>query len=476
MSIAQFLAILSARWKWVAGIFAGVVIVVMAASLVWPKRYTATATIVVDAKPDPVAGTMAGVFTPGYMATQSEIFQSDRVAQRVVRNLRMGESVQARLEWEEDTGGTGSIEAWLAERLTGKFTVKPARESNLITVSYKSDSPQDAAYKANAFVQAFLDVNQELRSDPARQYSTFFDARGKQLREELERAQTKLSSYQREKGILATDERLDIEVARLNELSSQLVSLQAMSAESASRKNQARLSADKIQDVLTSPLITSLKAELSRQEARAKELGSQLGDAHPQLIQLRANIGEIRSRLATETARITGGVGVSNEINQAREADVRTSLDAQRAKVLQMKEFRDQVAVLQKDVENAQKAYDSVALRLSQSTLESENKLPNVAVLAPATVPTKPSSPMLLLNGVLAVVGGLLLALAWALIAESRDRRIRTVDDLTRFVNIAVIGNLGQRATKRLFQTRQEAGVSSRQLLRPLPTPTPAAD
>ncbi|TAK74076.1 MAG: chain length determinant protein EpsF [Aquabacterium sp.] len=476
MSIAQFLAILSARWKWVVGIFASVVIVVMAVSLVWPKRYTATATVVVDVKPDPVAGTMAGIFTPGYMATQSEIFQSDRVAQRVVRNLRMGESVQARLEWEEDTGGTGSIEAWLAERLTGKFSVKPARESNLITVSFKSDTAQDAAYKANAFVQAFLDVNQELRSDPARQYSSFFDTRAKQLREDLERAQTKLSSYQREKGILATDERLDIEVARLNELSSQLVAIQAMSAESASRKTQARLSGDKIQDVLTSPLITSLKAELSRQEALYKQLNAQLGDAHPQLIQLRANIGEVKSRLATETARITGGVGVSNEINQAREADVRASLDAQRAKVLQMKEFRDQVAVLQKDVENAQKAYDSVALRLSQSTLESENKLPNVAVLASATVPTKPSAPILWLNGLLSVVGGLLAAVIWALVSESRDRRIRTVDDLTRYISIPVIGNLGQRATKRLFQTKAEAGVSSRQLLRPLPTPSAAAD
>lgn len=472
MSFAQFLAIVTARWKWALGVFACTVLGVLLITLVWPKRYTASAVVVVDSRPDPVAGTLSSLIVPGFMATQAEIFESDRVAQRVVRNLRMGESLQTRLEWEEETKGTGSVEAWLGERLTRHFKVKPSRESNLITVSYTSDTPQDAAHKANAFVQAFQDVNLELRTDPARQYSNFFDTRARQLRDELEQAQSRLSAYQREKSILASEERYDVEMARLNDLSTQLVALQGLASESSSRQNQARKSVGQLQEVLSNPLVASLKADLSRLQAKLREMNSQLGDAHPQVIQIKANIEETQVRLNAEIARIGGGVGVTNTINQAREADVRAALEAQRAKVLQMKELRDQLAVLENDVVNAQKAYDSVATRLSQTVLESENKMPSVAVLTPAAVPTKPSSPSWLLNMFLAVFGGLFLACAAAIWIENQDRRVRTADDLTRMLNIGIIGHLGQPGERRLLGRRRASGGSlGSQLMRPLPRP-----
>ncbi|MFZ5521151.1 MAG: chain length determinant protein EpsF [Pseudomonadota bacterium] len=470
MSLTQFLSILVARWKWVLGAFAGIVALTVLGSLIWPKSYTATAVVVVDSKPDPVSALLySGTTTPGFMATQVEIVQSDRVAQRVVRNLRLGESVQTRIEWQEDTKGTGSIEAWLAERLTKKLDVKPSRESNLITVNYKADSPQQAAFMANAFVQAYLDTNLDLRTDPAKQYSSFFDSRSKQLREELEAAQAKLSAFQREKGILATDERLDIENARLNDLSTQLVTLQALAAESSSRQTQARRSAGELTDVLANPLIASLKADLSRAQAKLKELTATLGDNHPAVVQQRASINELRSRIDAETGRIGSGVGVTATINTARVAEVQAAFDAQRQKVLQMKALRDEAAVMQKDVENAQRAYDAVLARLNQSSLESENKLPNVAILTPATEPLKPSSPNLLINTVLAVLLGLPIAIGIALLIEHRDRRVRTLDDLTRTLTLPVIGHLQIHARQRRLFGRQRLPALSQSLMRSLP-------
>lgn len=471
MSFAQFLSILKARWKWAVSTFFLTVTLVVLLSLVWPKRYTADAVVVVDPKPDPVSAALySNLMLPGLMSTQVEIFESERVALRVVSNLRMAESVQTRIEWQDDTDGVGSIEAWLANRVSKYLKVKPSRESNLISLSYTADDPKQAAFMANAYVQAFLDTNLDLRTDPAKQYSAFFVARSKQLRSELEQSQAKLSAYQKEHGIIATDERLDIENARLNDLSTQLVSLQAMSAESASRKRQARGAADQLQDSLSNPLIASLRADLSREEARYKQLSASLGDNHPSLQQSRASIAEIKSRIGAEVARIGGGAGVSDAINQSREASVRAALEEQRAKVLQMKEQRDQVAVLVKDVENAQKAYDSVATRLSQTSLESENKLPNVAVLTSASEPLKPSSPNLILNTAVALLLALPLAVAAALIVENRDRRVRTLDDLRRTLQIGVIGTLqsNHAGRKALFGNKRLPSLGQ-QLLRPLP-------
>ncbi len=55
MSLNQFLVILRARWLIAAGIFLAVVVLVAFASVIWPKQYTATASIVIDSKSDPVA-------------------------------------------------------------------------------------------------------------------------------------------------------------------------------------------------------------------------------------------------------------------------------------------------------------------------------------------------------------------------------------------------------------------------------------
>ena len=57
---------------------------------------------------------MPGLATPGYMATQVDIINSDRVAQRVVKLLRMDESPAIREQWMEATDGEGELTfGWL---------------------------------------------------------------------------------------------------------------------------------------------------------------------------------------------------------------------------------------------------------------------------------------------------------------------------------------------------------------------------
>ena len=116
---------------------------------------------------------------------------------------------------------------------------------------------------------------------------------------------------------------------------------------------------------------------------RLQELSTRFGDNHPQVVESRASLTELRSRLDQETKRVTGGVTVSNTINRQREADVRRSLDEQRAKVLKMKSVRDQGTVIMQDVGNAQRAYDAVLQRFTQTNLEGQATQSNVNLLTP---------------------------------------------------------------------------------------------
>ena len=120
----------------------------------------------IDVKPDPIAGQFAGMLAPSYMATQVDVIQSDRVARRVVRNLKLADNPQVRADWLEATGGQGDIEAWIAGRFSSNMDVRPSRESNVISVSYRAPDPGFAAALANAFVQAYIDTALELKVDP----------------------------------------------------------------------------------------------------------------------------------------------------------------------------------------------------------------------------------------------------------------------------------------------------------------------
>lgn len=472
MNFVQFLAILRARYKMALGVFAGVVALALVLSLVWPKSYTAAASVVIDSsKPDPLAAVLyAGGVNPSLVATQIDVIQSDRVAFKVVRNLKLNENPQIREQWQSATNGEGSIEQWLNVLFQKNLDVKPSRESNVVTVSYKAADPKFAAVLANAFVQAYLETNVEMRVEPARLYSSFFDQRAKEARDVLEKAQSKLSDFQKEKGIIATDERLDVENARLGELSSQYVGLQSLASDSVSRQAAARGgSADRMQEVLNNPLIAGLKSDQARLQAKLQELTSKLGDKNPQVIETRANLAELKSRIDSETAKVSSSLGIANSINQQRAGEIKAQLEAQRAKVLQMKAVRDDGAVLVRDVENAQRTYDQIMARLNQATLESLATQSNVSVLSQAVPPLEASSPKLILNMIVAVFLGTLLALSIVIGMEMLDRRVRSAEDVAQAVALPIIGVLPSPNARRLFGKAAKANLMQQRLLGHMP-------
>ena len=444
MTLRQFLTVLRARWLLALVMLAGSLGTAAALALLLPKQYTATASLVIDVKTtDPIAGVVSpALMMPSYMATQVDIIESDRVALRVVQALKMTEIPEMRTQWQRETGGAGKFDVWLANLLQRNLEVKPARESNVIQVSYKSADPSFSAIVANGIVKAYLDTILELRVDPAKSFSAFFDQRSKELREAVEKAQTKLSTFQRTNGILVGDERIDVETLRLNELSAQLVVQQSASADSRSRAAAAIGIPEQMSDVIGNPVVAGLRSDLARLESKLLETGERLGDRHPQLVEMRANIASMRAKLEEETQRLSGSVRVTNVINTSRETQVRASVEAQRAKLLKMKAQRDELAVLQRELEHAQRGYDGVMTRLTQASLESLTPQSNALLLMAATEPPKHSSPRLGFNLAIGAMLGLLLAAAAVFAREAFDRRIRSLEDVSHDVGLPVLGSM----------------------------------
>lgn len=458
MNLNLLMSALRARF----GLFALIVLLSVLAtavvSMLMPKTYVSTVSLLVDSRDEQ---SMSSSMIPvrertGFMQTQLDLIGSMKVARKVVQDMRLTENAEIREAFENDTEGRGSMEDWIAGGLL-KALKTDVSQSSVVQISFSSENAAFSTDAANAFARAYVATVLELRTEPARQTARWFDEQLTGLRATLETAQDRLAAYQRDKGIIGTDERTDFEGTRLTELSGALARAQEQSSDATTRQQLAREflarggSADRLPEVAANPFIQSLRADLVRGESRLQEMSTQLGPAHPSYQRQVSENQAMRARLDAEMKKVVDGLGNAARQGQQREAELRNAMAAQRARMLEMRSSRSELGVLMRDVENAQRAYDNARQRFTSSDIESRARQTNVTVLNPAIEPINPARPKLGLNIALAAVMGIMLGLATVFLLETMDRRVRSLSDLKEGgLNLPVLGELNARPANRL--------------------------
>lgn len=451
MNFSQLLMVVKARYKIILITLILTVLTTVVVSLMLPKNYTATNSLVVNYKGvDPVTGmALPAQLMPGYMATQVDILSSKTVARKVITDLGLAENDAVKKSFAEADTGNGDIVDWLSDLLLKNLDVVPSRTSSIINVSFKGTNPQFAAAIANAFAEAYIQTNIQLKVEPSKKAATYFTAQIKDLRDLLESSQRRLSEYQESKGIVSVDERLDDERARLNDLSSQLVIAQGQTMEALSRqRNSAGSNAHDSPDVASSPIIQNLKTEIARAESKFADISQKFERNHPMYMGSKAEIENLKAELNRQIQSVSTNVASNSRILQQRENEIRAALNAQKAKVLDLNKNRDVLTILTREVENAQRAYDLATERFTQNNIEGKSDQSDIAILNPATPPGEPSSPKIVLNIALSVFLGFLLGFGFAILFEMIDRRIRSKEDLVTIFEAPVLGILPK--TKRV--------------------------
>lgn len=446
LSLKELLLIFRSRWR----VFVATLVITVATAtvitLLLPKTYTATTSLIVDIKDDQSGFQQSGpeYRQPGYLDTQAEIISSHKVALKVVNDLKLANNATVLNTFADEAHGKGNIQDWLADRLLKKLDVKITR-SSVVQVSYSATDGRFAVLLANAFAQAYIDTNLELRIEPARQSSLWFNGQLKQLRENLEKTQTRLTAYQKDHGMVSVDERVDVENTRHSEISSQVVQAQAETYQTASRQKQAEdfvmrgRPLESLPDVLSNGFIQKLKSDLAGAETKLHDYAEQYGQNHPRYLRQVADVSALREQLKQEVDKVMTSITTANHLNQRREAELQAAFAIQRQKVLGLKQRHDDLGVLLRDVESAQSAYDEASKRYRQATLESQINKTNVAVLNPAVEPYTASKPKILLNIALSFLVGSMLGGTGIFLLELLDRRIRTGAECARELGLPLL-------------------------------------
>jgi uncharacterized protein involved in exopolysaccharide biosynthesis len=256
---------------------------------------------------------------------------------------------------------------------------------------------------------------------------------------------------------------VDVELSRLNDLSAQLVAAQTQAMEASSRERMATGVGSP--DVANNALVQSLRVSLASGEAKLAEAASRYGRNHPAYQSAAAEVGKMRAELNAALGSVSRSVGANAQVYRQREAELRAELAAQKTRVLELNRTRDELGVMLKDLDSAQRAFDAASQRFSQTRIEAQSEQSDISILNPAVPPTAPAGPRVLLNTLVSILLGTILGVGLALLLELLNRPVRSVGDVKDMLGIPVLGTIEWRM-KRPPGAGIRALMTPRRLLR----------
>lgn len=443
LTLNQMFAMLRWRLATVFNVMLGTLIATAALTLILPKTYTASADIFIEYRVnDPISGRQfPAMLDESYMQTQVDIIKSTEVANRVIDALHLTDN--------EDSAAAKQL---LAERIIKSIDVQLRRSSRIVEIQYSGNSPETARDYLNALIKAYMDLNLQINSAPAKSRLEQYNAQLDLLRNEIDTVQTRLTEYQQSTGIVDADERLDVGSRQLLELSNKQITLQGQRQEITARANileslvRSGLSAADIPEIAQQPRIIEMKLRLTDAERNLAELSGVYGRKHPKYIAQQDERDSISKRLQHEAKAVLDATRLENRRLQEQEQAIAQDLASRQKAVLEMKKHRDVLSSYQRQLESSQRIYNAALHKYDEILMSGNVNSTSLSILRQAELPRTHTKPRLGLSLMFGLFVGLVLGLAVSLLAEISTRHVRCAEDIERELGLRMLGHIGQTA------------------------------
>lgn len=381
-----------------------------------PARYEATSRLMFDLlTPDPVSGNAIGMRDGGtYLKTQAEIITDYRTAGRVVDAFGWTASPELAARYAaRPADDRRDFRRWLAQMVMDSTTVNVVGGSNIIEITYGSNSAESARTMADAVRQAYIDQAIASKRESATSNARWFERETARLKKELADAEQRKADFEKKNGIILNDQDQDTETARLQALAQSIPVAQG--------------------GVVAGPVNVPSQAQVAQLEVQIAAAAADLGPNHPQLIALRQQkaLAEQAVQRELAVARSGGPAG----------PNMQSALSAQTQKVLEKRGLVGEAQRLAANVAVLRAQYQKTATRMADVQQQAQSPDSGLTLLGNAVAPNKPTSPNVPLLIFVGLVGGLAIGVGIALAIELLQRRVRGIEDLT-FEGIPVIGTM----------------------------------
>jgi capsular exopolysaccharide synthesis family protein len=188
-----------------------------------------------------------------------------------------------------------------------------------------------------------------------------------------------------------------------------------------------------------SEMIQTLRLERFKLEREEADLAIDLGDKHPRIINIRAEISGVKAKLQRELEQFIQTARDELAEARARETALKRSLDSMTNQVGDLNESEMRMRALEREAQANQNLYESFLARYKETSVQGEVQQPDARVIGYAQVPNAPSYPpkKRYMNTAIVLSLGLALALVFAI--EKLDKGFRTVRQVEQQTGLPVL-------------------------------------
>jgi succinoglycan biosynthesis transport protein ExoP len=395
-----------------------------------------------------------------FYQTQYGLLKSRALAERIARSLRVGDDLAFFEKFgvtpSEDLFENGRPVQTAAARtarikaagglILARMDVEPERMSRLVEISFTSPDPQLSKRVVDAWSINFIQSTLERRYSATSYARNFLEDRLKQLRTRIDESERALVNYASQQNIVnipgstdsngqTTGER-SLVVDDLANLNRELAQATAERVMAESRLNSGGASKEQLDNTANSTLRTR-RAELAADYARMLQ---QFDAGYPPAQALQAQIRSIDSALKGEGNRVGAVLRQTYQASLSREQQLTAQVNKLTGRVLDFRRRSIQYNILQREVDTNRQLYDALLQRYKEIGVAGGVGVNNIAVVDDAELPFAPDRPRPLFNMALALLAGLVVGAALALVFEQIDEGLTDPIEVEETLGLPLIG------------------------------------
>ncbi|HLH01915.1 MAG TPA: polysaccharide biosynthesis tyrosine autokinase [Bryobacteraceae bacterium] len=434
------------RHKWrIAGFVATCVLLsYLIASRLTPV-YEATATIDVDFRvPAGVVGQEASQAPPSedadaFLATQSELIQSDAVLRPVAQkfNLLEEEKQLAKLPAERARRKSD------APVYLNNLKIDRPVNTYLLEINYRSTDPQLAADVANAIARSYLDHTFEIRLQSSTALAAFMEKQLDELRAKMERSDLALAKFEQELNVINPEDKTNILSSRLLQLNTEFTNAQGDRV----RKEAAYKSLQS--GSIAAAEVSGQGEELYRLQDRVNQAKQHLasvasiyGPAHQEYRKAANDLAEVQRQFEEMRRSVADRVETDYKQALTREQMLGKAVAETKAEYDQLNAHSFQYQQLKREAETNKALYSDLERRIKEAGINAGFQNSSIRIADLARPPDAPVFPRKRLYVLLAFMGSLVLAVSAAVLADVLDNTIRDPEQAAHALDTSVLGTL----------------------------------
>ncbi len=281
----------------------------------------------------------------------------------------------------------------------GKLNVFALEYSDIISISFSSPDPRLAARVANQITDTYILDKLEAKLESAERLSQWLSEQLSELEQNVRDSEQAVELYRIEHGFTEGTSG-DLLTQQLSAINSQLIIAKAERAEAEARLVQVQRllvtdaeGVESASEVLSSPMIQQLRGQEAEVMRRSSELSVEYGPKHPRMLQVNAELQDVRRRIGEEIQKVVLTLENEVEVARTREASLAQSLREAESETGAQNREAIQLRALEREAAANRTLYESFLNRFKESTTTEGTETPDARVLSSAEVPNSPSYP-----------------------------------------------------------------------------------